>query len=51
MNKDNIKKVVDMGVEVAIVVGGKVSAILGADASDVEFGLAMSGSKAVKGGN
>ena len=36
---------------IAIVAGGKVSAILGADASDVDFGLAMSGSKAVKGGN
>ena len=36
---------------IAIIAGGKVSSILGADASDVEFGLAMSGSKAVKGGN
>lgn len=36
---------------IAIIAGGKVSSILSADASDVEFGLAMSGSKEVKGGN
>lgn len=35
---------------IAIIAGGKVSSILGADASDAEFGLAMTGSKE-KGGN